>query len=253
MTRSLIALLATLVALTIGPSVRAGAIVGATEFTQIANMIQLLLSYVEQAQQTVTQINQYQAMLRNLQQMTPSSLLNQQAQLLWQDQNMTRTFGNLRQLVVNGQTLSYSLSNLDGNFRKANPGYKNYGNGFSYSQAYANWSDTTLGAVKNAIALTSAHADNFATEDGMMRELQNKSQTASGQLESLQSGQQISMAMVGQMQKLRQLQMAQMDAQNAFMAGQQNQADAGDAALRQFLTPDTKRVRTLAEIKAQTK
>lgn len=36
---------------------------GATEITQIANNTQLMMSYVEQAQQTITQFNQYQTML----------------------------------------------------------------------------------------------------------------------------------------------------------------------------------------------
>ena len=249
--RQVIAALVSLSVALGAPSARAGAVIGATEPTQILNMIQLMMSYIEQAQQTVTQINQYTAMLRNLQNMTPSSLLNAASMKLWQDMNMTQTFTGLRNIVVNGQKLDYSLAHVDASFSQQHPAYTGYTKGFNYSQAYSNWSDETNGVVKNSLALAAAHEDDFATEEAMMNELNAKSQSAGGQLESLQAGQQISMAMVGQLQKLRQLQIAQMRTQDAFVAGQQSQADAADGVMQQFMNRDQKRVRTLAEIKAQ--
>ncbi len=213
----------------------AGAVIGATEPTQILNMIQLMMSYVEQAQQTVTQIQQYQSMLRNLQNMTPSALLNSAAMKLWQDANMTQTFTGLRNIVVSGQKLDYSLSHLDASFKQQHPGYSGYGKGFNFGQAYSNWSDETNGAVRNSLALAAAHEDDFATEESMMNELNAKSQSASGQLESLQAGQQISMAMVGQLQKLRELQVAQMRTQDAFVAAEQGKTDAPKASLDRIM------------------
>src|SRR5664279_5066664 len=84
-----------------------GAVAGATEPTQILNQIQLVMSYVEQAQQTATQLQQYQTMLTNLMHLTPSNLLGQASQQLWQDQGMSQAFSNLRKIVVNGQNISY--------------------------------------------------------------------------------------------------------------------------------------------------
>ena len=77
-------ILALALALPRGP-LHAGAVVGATEPTQILNNLQLGAQYVEQVQQTLTQINQYKAMLENLKQLTPSSLLDQAARKLWCD------------------------------------------------------------------------------------------------------------------------------------------------------------------------
>ncbi len=249
--RQLVAALVSLSVVLGAPPARAGAVIGATEPTQILNMIQLMMAYVEQAQQTVTQIQQYRSMVQNLVHMTPSQMLDSAAVKLWQDQNMTQTFVGLRNIVVAGQKLDYSLSHLDASFNQQHPGYLGYSKGFNFGQAYSNWSAETNGAVKNAIAMTSAQQDDFATEEGMINELQAKSQSAGGQLEALQAGHQISLSMVGQLQKLRQLQMAQMSAQNAFLAGQQSQADAADGVMQQFLNRDQKRVRTLSEIKAQ--
>ncbi|MDE4919569.1 type IV secretion system protein TrbJ [Cupriavidus metallidurans] len=214
-----------------GPA-HAGAVVGATEPTQILNNVQLIMSYSEQARQTVTQLNQYAAMLQNLRQMTPSSLLDTAAQQLFRDQNMAQVFSDLRTVYNNGQQAAYSLSKINQQFGNNHAGY---GQLVNFGQAYKNWSDSTLGAAKNAIKLVTAHGEAFATEEGMMSELAMKSQTAQGQLEATQAGSAIGLQMVGQLQKLRQLQMAQIQSQNEFAAADQSRRDAGDAMLQQFL------------------
>jgi len=139
-------LFAGLLSLSLHGVASAGAIIGATEPTQILNNIQLLMSYVEQAQQTITQFNQYQTMLKNLQQMTPSSALDAQAQKLWQDQNMMRTFMDLRKVVIAGQQTSYALSNLDAQFKRAHPGYGR--NAQDLTKAPPDRSNNTLGTTK---------------------------------------------------------------------------------------------------------
>lgn len=209
-------------------SAGAGAVVGATEFTQIANNIQLGAQYVEQVQQTIHQLNQYQAMLQNLRQLTPSALLNEAAQKLWANQGMSQTFRDLQKIVVGGQQLSYSLSSVESSFKQLYPGYGNVQN---FGKSYRDWSNNTLNSVKNALSLITAHSENFSSEQGMMKELSSKSQTASGQMEVLQAGNQIGVAMVGQMQQLRQLQMAQIRSQGDFIAAQTSEKDAKKSAI----------------------
>lgn len=200
----------------------AGAVVGATEFTQIANNVELMLSFGEQVQQTLHQFNMYQKMLQNLKQNTPSSLLNQQALNLWNNTNMTQTFRNLRTLVVNGQKMSYSLSTQDDMFKRLHPGY---GTTFNSKNSYQDWSNDTHAAVQNALAVSGVQADSIESEQEMVRELQARSQSADGQLRALQAGNDIGVAMVGQMQQLRQLQIAQMTAQNRYIANQTSVQD----------------------------
>jgi P-type conjugative transfer protein TrbJ len=210
-------------------------IAGATEFTQIANNLQLLMSYVEQAQQTVTQVRQYQAMLMNLRQMTPSSLLDASAQKLWQDQGMSQAFRDLRTIYVNGQKAAYSLSTLDAQFKAAHPGRAGMGKGFDFNKAYAMWSNGTKDAVNGALKVMAAHADDFDNEQSLMRELSAKSASAQGQLEVTQVGNQVGMAMVTQLQKLGQLQAAQIQQEGNAIAGAQSRTDAGDAKLQEYL------------------
>lgn len=233
------------------PAMAGGAVAGATEPTQILNQIQLVMSYVEQAQQTTTQLQQYQTMLTNLMRLNPSELLGQASRQLWQDQGMSQAFTNLRKIVVNGQNIAYTMANMDSQFKNMHPGYGNFGNGTDFFKSYQMWSDNTLGQVKNAVAMVTTHSENFATEEGMVQELANASNSAQGQLQAVQAGNQIGVAMVGQMQKLRQLQMAQMQAQNAYIAGQQSKADAEDDALQQFFTRKNTKVRTIEEIRAE--
>lgn len=211
-----------------------GMIAGATEPTQIMNNIQLLMSYVEQAQQTATQIQQYETMLRNLQKMGPSSLLDSSAQQLWTDMGMTKTFADLRTTYVNGQRVAYSLSSLDQSFKRLHPGYGNIGTGFNYTQAYKNLSDNTLGSIKNAMAMVGAQGEAFANEQAVIQDIQRRSGTADGQMQALKVGREIAVAEVNQLQQLRQLQMAQMQSQNAFMAGQESRQVQDDAALKQW-------------------
>lgn len=227
---SVIRILVTLLVSTLALQARAGAVIGATEPTQILNNIQLLMTYSENAQQTVTAMNQYQTMLTNLKQMTPSSLLDQAAQQLFQDQDMQKAFRDLRQVYVNGQQAAYSLAQMNQQFKGNHPGY---GASVNFASAYRNWSDTNLSAAKNAIKLVTTHQEAFGSEESMINELAYKSRTAEGQMQAVQAGSAISLQLVGQLQKLRQLQMAQVQSQNEFAAAQQSEKDVQQYGLEQ--------------------
>lgn len=224
----------------------AGAVIGATEPTQILNLVELTASYAEQAQQTVTQINQYETMLRNLTNSTPSSLLGQAAGSLWTDQNMTQTFKNLQTIVLAGQRMDYTLQNQDQMFKTLHPGY---GSAFDFKNGYKNLSDNTLGSVQNALAAAGAQSQKFSTEQAMMQELQTRSQSADGQMKVLQAGNDIGIAMVGQMQQMRQLSIAQMTEQSHYMAAQQDLSNNSHQVMQDYLTGHQRtHVRTLEEI-----
>lgn len=210
----------------------AGAVVGATEFTQLANNFQLLSAYGEQVQQTVHQVNMYQKMLQNLKQSVPSILLDQQAKNLWKNQNMLQTFRNLRTIVRNGQQMSYSLANQAQMFKRLHPGFTS---AFNAKDTYRDWSDDTHAAVSNALAVSGVQADSIDSEQDMIQELQERSQSADGQLMMMKAGNDIGVAMIGQMQQLRQLQIAQMTAQNHYMQSQTSMQDSAKQGTGVFL------------------
>lgn len=202
--------------------VSAGAVVGATEFTQIANNIQLAAQYAEQAQQTVHQFNQYKAMLKNLETSTPSSLLDAAAGALWEDQQMVSAFRNLQSIVINGQKMGFSMANQDALFQRLHPGYAS---AFDSKNAYREWSNNTHAAVRNSMAVAGIQSESLNREGGMLRELQSRSRSADGQMKALQAGNDIGIAMIGQMQQMRQLQIAQMNAQEHYLLQETSRAD----------------------------
>lgn len=222
-------------------------VVGATEITQLANNTQLLASYVEQAQQTIHQFNQYQAMLKNLQTLTPSNLVNDSARKLWTDNSMNDTFRNMYRINTGGQRVAYSLSNMDQQFRTLHPGYGNF-NGFDFQNAYRDWSNTTREANMGSLRMAAVQADDLQSEQDLMVELSGASATAEGQLQAVQAGNRIGVATINQLQKLRQLQMAQIQAQNTAAVAAQGRREASDEMLKKIYKGNRNRVRTYDEI-----
>lgn len=218
---------------------------GATEITQLANNTQLLASYVEQAQQTVHQFNQYQAMLKNLQTLVPSNRVDDAAKKLWADNSMNDTFRNMYRISTGGQRVAYSLSNMDQQFRALHPGYGNF-DGFDFRSAYRDWSNTTREVNMGSLRMAAVQADDLQSERDLMVELSGASATAEGQLQAVQAGNQIGVATISQLQKLRQLQMAQLQAQNTAAVAAQGRQDASDDLMRRYMNQEYDR-RSLAD------
>lgn len=151
-------------------------------------------------------------------------------------------------IVVGGQQMAYSLSNMDQQFRNLHPGYGNYSNGFNYGDAYRNWSDTTRSSVMGSLRMAAVQADDLQSERDLMIALSDASSSADGQLQALQAGNQIGVAVVSQMQKLRQLQMAQLQAQNTAAIATQGRREASDELLMKIYKGNRSQVRTYDEI-----
>ena len=226
---------------------------GATEVTQLANNLQLVMSYSEQVDQTLTQINQYKTMLQNLKQGNPSMLLDRNVRKLWADAKMDDAFRDLYRITINGERTAYSLQSMNAQFEQLHPGYGNF-KGQSFNNAYRNWSDTTRGALTSTLRMSAMSADDLQSEGDMIKELSNKSSTAEGQMQALQAGNQIGVSMVSQLQKLRQIQMAQIQAQNTTALAEQGRRDSGDEMMKKYYGFDaTPTVRTDAQIEAELK
>ncbi len=224
--------------LAISPSAHAtGLIAGATEFTQIANNIELVMNGITEAEQLATQYQQYATQMQQMKQLTGGGpAMSGLFRDMVQNQQM---FKRLASVVENGQRIAYSLESADSAFKRQYPGYGNMHKG--YGAMAKDLSNNTLGAINSAVSAVGLQADQIDSETDMVSELSRLSGSADGQLAATQAGNQISTAMVGQMQKMRQLQMAQMQAQGAYMAGQQTKQDVSDDALRKFLSQNPSR------------
>ncbi|CAG9229929.1 Conjugative transfer protein TrbJ [Paraburkholderia tropica] len=189
---------AALFAATSAPSF-AGAVAGATEPTQILNNIQLVLQY---AQQVTMVENQLKAL---------ASLPSQQWGSASQD------LSALTQIVSSGQTLSYTMQNIDQQFKQQYPGYQS---GTNYTSSYQQWGTNTLDNVRAALNAAGLQSSQFASERSALSAIQAMANSPTGQTQAIQAGTMIASQTVDQLQKLRQLMMAQMQSQDTYIAEQ---------------------------------
>jgi len=205
---------------------RAEAVPGlvATEITQLANKLQLLLSYIRQGEQLAGELQMLEDMLKQ------SKVLPYQT-----FSGVMPAIAQLHSMVQTGQALAYSMANIDGQFRSTFPGYAS----FSPNQWYRNyqtWSnrslDTTLGTLKAA----GLQASQMTSEGEVLDQLRVMAESADGRLLALQVSNQIAHEQVDQLMKLRQLMLADLQSKQAYQALMIQQDATKQAAAERFFT-----------------
>ncbi len=198
---------------------RAGAF--ATEWTQLLNHGQLLMSYIQQGQQLLEAVRQTTDMLRNTKTLT------------------TQVFGPimadidaLASVVQGGRSLAYSLANLDTMFKGRFPGYGYTGTG--YFTQYRSWSQTSLDTTLGALRAAGLQGDQLKSEQAVLASLRTMAQSSAGRLEALQVVGQIAEQQVQQLMKLRELMMADMSSKQSYQAAIVQKQAASEAATERF-------------------
>lgn len=210
---------------------------GATEVTQLLNHTELIMQYEKQVQIELNQVtmienqlHQYEEMLLN------TATLPSQVAGIWQGAMGDLTA--LQQAVGQGQALAYTFSNIDQAFAQKFQGYTHFCNtnmtGANYQTQYSQWSQETNDTCRSALDSAHLQYQDFATEQGTTKALEQASQSATGRLQAIQAGNEIAGQMVDQMQKLRMLTMNQIDMQGQYMAKQQSEEDLDRGQKEQF-------------------
>ncbi len=207
-------------------SARAAAVAGgfATEITQLANKLQLLLAYIRQGEQLANELKMYQDMLRH------SRVLSYQS-----FSPLMSDIAHLHTIVQSGQALAYSMANIDGQFRSTFPGYSTW----TPNQWYVNykmWSDRSLDTTRGTLKAAGLQAEQMTNEGAVIDQLRVMAQSADGRLLALQVSNQIAHEQVDQLMKLRQLVLADLQSKQAYQAMMIQQAAAHQAAGEQFFT-----------------
>jgi P-type conjugative transfer protein TrbJ len=201
----------------------AGVIGGfATEWTQLANNLQLINSYIRQGEQLRQEILMVLDMAKHTAQVT------------------FQTFGPimsdiaaLHSIVQNGRALAYSMANLDSEFRSRFRGWGYNANAW-YTQ-YRDWSQTSLDTTLGALKAAGLQGQQLTSEQAVLDRLRGMAQGSDGRLKALQVANQISEQQVQQLMKLRQLILADLQSKQAFQAAEiQKQAGAEAAEERLF-------------------
>jgi type IV secretion system protein TrbJ len=194
-----------------------------TEFTQLANNLQLIDQLARQVE-----------LVRESVQQTANLALNTQP---LDNQTWGNTLAEIRRLnglLAQAKSLSFASANLEARFGEK---YKDY-NGYVRDQTGGDaltgklqqWSEDT-----NASVLTTLQAAGLSStqiegeEDDHLRSLERLAETAEGRMQAIQVGNQIAVAAVRQTQKLRQTMLLQVQLLANFVQ-QQGDRQSAEAA-----------------------
>jgi P-type conjugative transfer protein TrbJ len=200
-----------------------------SEWTQLANNVELVASVANQAKQLQQQIQQYQLLAQN-----SAGLPNQ----IWG--NAASDITEVNALMAQSQALSYASSNLASAFAARFPGYQQYASGTissaSMAGKYQQWSNDTNSTVLSTLQAAGLQASQMQDEAGTLRQLESMSGSASGQMQALEVGNQLAAQTIMQGQKLRQLMLANLNLEASYVQSQQDKDAVQAAAMQQFST-----------------
>jgi P-type conjugative transfer protein TrbJ len=209
-----------------------------TEFTQLANNLQLVDQLARQIELVQQAIKRHETMLLNT-----ASL---------DDQNFGDALADIRQvtaLLAEAKSLSITSADLDDQFADK---FKNY-NGYvkdrldadDLSAKYQQWSEDTNSSVLTTLKAARAHSEQIeGNEASLFSELEDLARTAEGRMQALQVGNQIALAAARQTQKLRQLTLMNLQLMANFTQAEMDRRAAQDAALDRFVKTGQDTIRT---------
>jgi P-type conjugative transfer protein TrbJ len=195
----------------------------ATEWTQLANNLQLVNTYIRQGEQLRQEILMAIDMAKNT---NPLSV-----QVFGQ---IAGDITRLASIVQGGRALAYSMANLDAEFRTRFRGW-GYSARTWYSD-YRNWSQTSLDTTLGTLRAAGLQGQQLQSEQAVLDRLRVMAQSSDGRMQALQVANQIAEQQVQQVMKLRQLMLADLQSKQAFQAAQMQKQAASEAASEQFFT-----------------
>jgi type IV secretion system protein TrbJ len=202
-----------------------------TEWTQLANNIELVAQLEQQVALLQQAIQQYQNLITNT-----TGLAEQ----VWG--NASGDLRQLTQVLAQAQSLSFAAGNLDAQFAKKFSDYRSYETKGLTEQAlgdkYQQWSAETNSSVLSSLRAAGLQAEQMeGSEEVYLRQLQGLAEGAEGRMQAIQVGNQIGITTARQLQKLRQLMLVQLQLQANYTQQQMDQDAVQTAAWRKFAAP----------------
>lgn len=175
-------------ALLVSNSHATGLVAGATEFTQIANNIELVSIYSAEIEQVARQLQMVQNMVQNTNQLPIQMWSSVESQLVSLVNAITSVNG-----VVNATEDALAMTE------------QQFGNGNllnNYENRLRSWNQGVNNQIGTALRNMGLNANQFQTRQQALSQIQAASQSANGRMQVLQAGNQISGLMVNEMQSL---------------------------------------------------
>lgn len=197
-------------------SLHAGAIVGATEFTQIANNIELVASYAQHVAQTqaqiqmvANQIKAYEVQLQNTKQLNGLDW-NNAAQLL----------NGLGSTIQQTEQVAYMAAGQDEAYKALHTNYQTFANGTpgagDMAGKYRQWSQYNLDAANRAANAAGLTLNDLGNEQARIAALKAAGAKPAGQVQAIQAGSALTAELLDQMRELKTLLALQIDTQSRY-------------------------------------
>ena len=220
-----------LLAISLNTPVMAGAAIGATEPTQWLNNIQLVISYIEHAE--------------NLAENAQNNILkveNMARDYLQPIYNVKTTIDDVRDTVKQGLSIAYSVQNLDQVFVDR---YKDFDDFMAadydrikWVEDIRQWTETTEDSIESALTAAGIQMESIDQEDQIMQQIYDKIDGGGeGHQKALDAANEISMMTAKQMQSLRQLVATDMQIKGAYYQQQTAIRKATEAAASEYFQP----------------
>lgn len=219
----------------------AGVVAGlATEWTQIMNNIQLVLQYEQQVQQYATQLEQAQMQVEHLEQAykQTTAMVEGIASGNFNFSAIANDLSALNGVVQYGNSLAYSMANLDDEFNARFPGYGS-ANPTNYAGMYRNWYNTNLDTAHSALKVAGLQYSQLNNDAALVQTLQQQSQNSTTLLQTLQVGNSLAAQELAELEKLRQLMLTDITSKATYQAQQAASAQADGDMNDTFFTVPT--------------
>ena len=181
-----------------------------------------------------TVMDQYQDMLTQAKDL-PNSIF----------ESLQSDLRRIEQLYQQGQSIAYTMANVEQQFRKDYPDYEKYLNKVTtskyYPQQYRDWAKAGFDNARIAIQAAGINVNSMADEDTLLDNLVQRSANAEGRMQAIQAGNEIAAQQVQQMQKLREMIATSITLQSNYYAQQTQRQVTDDAFAEQYKSQPLKR------------
>lgn len=224
-------------------------IIGATEPTQIANNMELVAQYAKQLEQYEVQLKTLSENIQRTKYMAQN--LVQLPAATWQ--RFQQDAIQLKNIVQQGQGISFAAANLDTQFANTYKGYSSYeasaaqsldSRNRTFADQYRNLNASTRDTVNGALRSLNTQMNSMSSDDAVLATLQQQSRSTDGQLKAIQAANEIALNQTDTLHKLRWTLMTQASTQAAWYAAQNDKETAQRAWAERrntFSLPDLKR------------
>ena len=207
-----------------------------TEWTQLANNIQLVSNQAELIRQTINQVKMIDDQIKNTKNLASGDWGNTFDQLQ-----------KLNQLARQGESIAFSSASVMDDMNKTFKGYDAWNKDVAqqelschYQQVSQTLGDTAMAAMSVANGIHQQQAD----DNAVITNQQHASMNATGRLQAIQAGNQLTAQVINQLQKMETLMSAQIQLTSTLVQAENERQQAKRAQTDKFMEGDIPELKT---------